>query len=355
VNAESRAARRRNTTSHSARRLTRQIVSGWRTQAIHAAVQLGVPDHLHAGPQSVLQLAETLACSADGLRRLLRALCALGICRERNGDRFALSAAGKLLCRAGSDEPADINLRALALWWGGPMWPMWAHLLYSVRTGASARERITGDSNYDYLQNNAETAATFHAAMRAMTALVADEIAALELWRNIVSMVDVGGGHGELALALLTAHSHLRGTVLDQSHAQAGAEALIARASLTQRCRFTVGSFFDGIPANSDCYVFKSILHNWDDDRCATILERCRKAMHKESCVLLVERVRPAKLRPTIHDEALARTDLNMLAGLGGRERSLDEFEALLRPTGLTIRRVHRTGFEFSAIEAGKA
>ena len=124
-------------------------------------------------------------------------------------------------------------------------------------------------------------------------------------------------------------------------------------SSLTQRphAAFSCAA----IPANSDCYVFKSILHNWDDDRCATILERCRKAMHKESCVLLVERVRPAKLRPTIHDEALARTDLNMLAGLGGRERSLDEFEALLRPTGLTIRRVHQTGFEFSAIEAGKA
>jgi hypothetical protein len=46
--------------------------------------------------------------------------------------------------------------------------------------------------------------------------------------------------------------------------------------------------------------------------------------------LLLVERVRPDRLRPTRRDEALARTDLNMLAGLGGRERSLTDFAALL-------------------------
>ncbi len=351
----SRPASRRAAAHQSARRLTRQIVSSWRTQAIHAAVQIGVLDLLLAGPQRSAQLAEGLDCSADGLRRLLRALCALGICRERGDDCFVLAATGKLLCRENSDETTALNLRALAIWWGGPMWPMWGHLLYSVRTGASARTLLSGESGYSHLQNSPETAATFHAAMRAMTALIAGEIVGLTLWRDFASVVDVGGGHGELTVALLAAHPHLRGAVFDLSHAQAGAEALIADASLQQRCGFVAGSFFDEIPAHADCYLLKSILHNWNDERCAAILDQCRKAMRRESRMLLVERVRPARLRPTIHDEALARTDLNMLAGLGGRERSLDEFAALLRPAGLAVQRVYQTGFEFSVIEAGCA
>jgi hypothetical protein len=42
-----------------------------------------------------------------------------------------------------------------------------------------------------------------------------------------------------------------------------------------------------------------------------------------------------------------------MLAGLGGRERTLDEFAALLHDAGFTMLQTHQTGFEFSVIEAG--
>ena len=32
------------------------------------------------------------------------------------------------------------------------------------------------------------------------------------------------------------------------------------------------GSFFDGVEPGADCYVLKSILHDWDDDQCLAIL-----------------------------------------------------------------------------------
>ena len=64
--------------------------------------------------------------------------------------------------------------------------------------------------------------------------------------------------------------------------------------------------------------------------------------------------MRRGSLGPNCHDQALARTDLNMLAGLGGRERSLNEFAALLVPAGFDIVKVVATRQEFSVIETAR-
>jgi len=333
-----------------AARLVRQIVSGWRTQAIHAAVQLGFPDHLAGKPLSPGELAAATDCSPGATARLLRALCVLGVCREGPDGRFRLTRAGRLLCVDGGGE--GCSLRPLVAWWGGPLWPLWAELAYSVRTGESARERLMGDKHYRHLDRDAALADTFHGAMRAMTALIADEVVAWPGWRETATAVDVGGGHGQLLLAVLAAHTHVHGTVFDTATAQAGALAQIDDAGLAGRAGFVAGDFFDALPAGADCYVLKSILHNWDDDACAAILANCRRAAPGHARLLIVERLRPARLHECVADEGVARTDLNMLAGLGGCERTLEQYAALLDGAGFAVAGCWRTGFEFSLVEA---
>jgi O-methyltransferase domain/Dimerisation domain len=338
------------TPPRAATRLVQHIVAAWRTQALHAAVKLGLPEQLAGGPQPPAALAAALGCDGDGLQRLLRALCTLAVCTERRDGRFALTSTGRLLCSDGGGQ--GTSLRALALWWGGPLWPMWGELDYSVRTGHSARQKLTGAENYGYLEKSAETAQVFHEAMRSMTALILDDVAQLPCWRGATTLVDVGGGHGQLALAILAAQPQLQATVFDLPSAAAGARAQVAAGGLSERCRFVAGSFFESVPAGADCYLLKSILHNWNDERCAAILATCRAAAPPHARLLLVERVRPERLRAGLRDEGLARTDLNMLAGLGGRERSLQEFSTLLKAAGFAVQGVHPTSFEFSVIEA---
>ncbi|MBK6854282.1 MAG: methyltransferase [Burkholderiales bacterium] len=331
-------------------RLVQQITSCWRTQTLLTAVQLELPDRLATGPGDVQQLADACQCSSDGLHRLLRALCTLQVCRERRDGRFELTASGGALCRRPPD--GGVSLRAMVIWWGGPMWPMWGELSYSVCSGRSARARQTGLSNYAFLGQQPEVAAQFHQAMQVMTALIAPEVARLDLWRDAHELIDVGGGNGVLACAVAAAHPHLTVTVLDRADAEPGAAALINHHALAGRVSFVAGDFFAAVPAGADCYLLKSILHNWDDAACGRILATVRQAAPPAGQLLLVERVRPARLRPSSHDEALARTDLNMLAGLGGRERSLAEFAALLGPAGFEITAVSPTSHEFSVIVA---
>ena len=332
--------------------LVQHIVAGWRTQALHAAVTLGVPDALAGGAQSPEALAEKLQCHADALQRLLRALCTLGVCRERADGRYALTAAGRGLC---TDPPEGTpSLRDLVRWWGGPLWPMWAELAYSVRTGRSAREKLTGDANYGFMDGSEEVAAIFHRGQQAVSSLAQGDLVAWPGWRRTKHVVDVGGGHGQVGLALAAAHPRLRVTLFDLPHAQAGAEARLQALALSDRCRFEAGSFFERLPAGADVYLLKSILHNWDDARCRSILQQCAAAAPPSARLLIVERVRPERPGRSARDQSVVRTDLNMLAGLGGRERSEVEYATLLAEAGFGIRSCRPLSFEFSVVEADR-
>lgn len=331
-------------------RLVEHITACWSTQALYVAVELNLPDLLHEGLADTPSLASRCGCDSDALQRLLRALCTLEVCVERSDGRFDLTPAGSLLRQSTAGSAA--GLRALALWWGGPMWPTWGKLAYSVRTGDSARARQTGRSHYGFMDGSPAVAELFHETMRAMTQMVAADVARQAFWPEIRTVVDVGGGHGELVAAVLGAHPHLRATVLDRPDAQDGAQRLLQRLGLTARARFQPGDFFQEVPPGADCYLLKSILHNWCDDDCRRVLHRCAQAASPGTRLLLVERIRSERPTTGPRDRALARTDLNMLIGLGGRERKLAEYAGLLRAAGFEVTGVSQAQHEFDLVEA---
>lgn len=330
--------------------LIERITACWYTQVLRLAAEMDLPELLHAEPADADVLARQCGCETAALRRLLRALCTLDVCRERSDGRFELAPAGELLRRI---PDSGVNgLRAMALWWGGPLWSTWGDLGYSVRTGQSARALHTGRAHYEFMDSGPEMANLFHETMRAMTCLIAVDVAHRRLWHEVRHLVDVGGGHGELAAAMVQAHPHLQATVVDRAHAEAGAVALFSQRQIAGRARFLAGDFFTSLPMGADCYMLKSILHNWDDASCHRILQTCANAAKPGARLLLVERVRSDPLGTRLRDQALARADLNMLTGLGGKERSLLEYAALLQPAGFAITGTAETSHEFSIIEA---
>jgi hypothetical protein len=165
----------------------------------------------------------------------------------------------------------------------------------------------------------------------------------------------VGGGYGELLAGILRDHPGLRGTLFDRPHAMAGAKARLHQAGVADRCEFVGGDFFESVPGDGDLYLLKSVLHNWDDEKCGVILSRCRQSMHRDASLVLVERVLPDRMRSCAADRAVARTDLNMLIGVGGRERTRAEFAALLGVAGFSTTRFVPTPLELAVIEARSA
>jgi hypothetical protein len=328
-------------------RLLEMINASWTTQAIRAACVLRLPELLNSGARDAQRLAADIDGHAPSLRRLLRALLTLGLCTESAPDRYALTAAGHMLRE---DHPR--SLRAWALLAGGPIWQRWSELDQSVRSGISHRRRHGGDDGFDDLALSPAAAAQFHRAMVAITRPVAVAVAHAIDASDVARVVDVGGGSGELISQVLAAQPALHGVLFDLPHGLEGATAVLEAAGVAARCTRVAGSFFDTMPEGGDLYLLKSVLHNWDDARCVQILRRCRAAMAARGRVLVIERVMAERPGTGTQDRAVARSDLNMLVALSGRERTAAEFDALFGAADLQLDSATGRAGEFSLLHA---
>ena len=308
------------------------INAAWTTQVVAAACELAVADSMGDETMTAPALAGRIQADADAVARLLRAMVTLGLCTEDADERFALTDDGALLRSA-----APHSLSAWARLSGSHIWTNWSQLASSIARGESARVRLQGTDDFSYLERNATAAELFNTAMVDLTRPIAEAAARQLDWRTVKMAFDVGGGTGELLATLLEAHPSMRGRILDLPHAEAAAKRHLRARGLEDRCDFLAVSFFDPLPKGADAFLLKSVLHNWDDARAGAILRRCREAATGQTRVIVLERVVPERLSRSSADADVARSDLNMLVGCGGRERTLREFEALLQGAGLRL------------------
>jgi hypothetical protein len=320
--------------------LLEMIEGKWMTQAIGVAAELGIADHLSAGTNRVGPLAAATRCDGDALERLLHALVSLGVCSRDDGAAYRLTSLGELL-RDGRQG----SLRHWAIWSARYHWSTWGKLAESVRSGESARVLAGGANGYEHLERDAAAAEVFNRGLGGLTRIVGSELARRYDFSAVHRVMDVGGGQGQLLSAVLERHPRLHGIVFDRPHA-------IDTALPIERCERVAGDFFESIPARADVYVMKSILHNWDDGACAAILAQCSRAMEPRARLLVVERVLPETFSGETSERPLARSDLNMLVGFSGRERTLADFTALLRSAGLSVHSCQPLALGFSLIEA---
>jgi len=91
-----------------------------------------------------------------------------------------------------------------------------------------------------------------------------------------------------------------------------------------------VGNFFDSIPSGCSAYVLKSVLLDWTDAQCEVILQNLGKAMQSGANLFNVEQLMPERIEVSLAHQDAVRTDLSMLIGPGGRERTARQFAEML-------------------------
>ena len=313
-------------------RLLALINANWTTQAIATAVRLRLPDHLAEQASSADALAQVTGCHAGALHRLLRSLVTLEVVIEGDDGCFALGELGWSL-----RSQATGSLSAWAEFCGTRSWPCWQHLCDCVQTGHSARQLSGGSAGLGFLDEDPEAASLFNRAMASLSFAVAESVACTLSFNGVSRVIDIGGGTGELISVVLRAHSGLRGVLHDRPHAADAARRKLLQAGVADRCEFVAGDFFDAIPSGGDLYLLKSVLHDWDEERARTILMRCRASMPHSARLVVIERLMPQRLCASDSHRAIVRSDLNMLVGPGGHERTEAAFRELLTASGLRV------------------
>ncbi|MEV6272510.1 methyltransferase [Kribbella sp. NPDC051936] len=297
-----------------------RLIGGYQvSQAISVAARLGISDVLATSPQTLSELAQSTGADAPSLARLMRGLTELGLYTD-DGGTFANTELGAALR---VDAP-----RSIAGWarfiGTGSYWQTQAALEQSVRSGETAFSIVHGEPVWEYRARHPEEQDAFDAAMTSMADAVTDAVVAAYDFGRYGTVVDVGGGHGRLLLGILERHPAVKGVLFDQPEVVAGAS--------TDRFQVVGGDFFDSVPAG-DALVLKSVIHDWADAESIAILRNCRDALPAEGRVLLVEQLLDRSPDPV----RTAFSDLNMLIMTGGRERTTDEYAALLAAAGLDL------------------
>jgi SAM-dependent methyltransferase len=336
-------------TPHPSPNTIMDLIAGHRvTAVIHVAAKLGLADLLADGPRTATELAQLTDSHERSLLRLMRALCALGIFSETDGSTFGLTELGFYLT-----AKSERSVRAWALLEGDMLRAGWGQMIESIRTGKTANELAgTSPERFEEMaRTNRAAAALFNEAMVSGTRMQIAALLAAYDFAGIPTLMDVGGGLGELICAIVNRYPSMQGIVFDLPHCEEAAVKNLVASGVADRSRFMAGSFFEAVPAGADAIIMKYIIHDWNDERCVQILRNCHRALKPGARLLVVERVMPARLEATPDHLAVALADLNMMRGPGGCERTEDEHRELLARGGFRMTRIVPFG-RVSVIEA---
>lgn len=314
-------------------------------QAVFAAAELGIADHLADGPKSTGELARQLGLVEEPLYRVLRLLASQSIFFETAPHIFANTPVSNCLR---SDSP--VSLRAMARLRGTDfLYRSFGEILHTLRTGETGREKALGMEGWEYLRSNPEMARLFDDAMTSLARIAAPGIAAAYDFSHWESLMDVGGGNGVLLAAILRAHPKLRGVLGDQQHVLDRARQRgFLDGELANRSSMESCDLFNNIPSGCRAYLMKSVIHDWNDEDSTRILRNCRKAVPNDGALLLVEFDLP-------EDGAPSRgkfTDVTMMIVTGGKERTIPEYKSLLSASGFQLTKVTPTPTGLNVIEA---
>jgi hypothetical protein len=298
------------------------MMAAWTAQTVAAVARLGVADRLHVhGPLTARELVEQHRIDAKPalLERALRACASVGIFTESADGRFGPTALSGVLV---DDAPGSIRQFVELI--GGPWWQLFAGLGDTLASGEP--RKLPSDPGNDE---------KFGKAMRSRVESTRGTIEHAD-FAQARMVVDVGGGLGHFAIALLERHPHLRARVLDLPEVIATAESHAAAidAGLRARLSFVAGDMFADVPA-ADTYVIKTVMHNWDDARCVRLLANCRAGLEEGGRILGVDNV-----LPPMGDTGASGTkllDMLMMLSLPGRERTEAEWQALYAAAGLRL------------------
>ncbi|KAF2303276.1 hypothetical protein GH714_016247 [Hevea brasiliensis] len=242
------------------------------SMSLKCAVQLGIPDiiHKHKQPITLRELASDLQVpptKANCLQRVMRILVHSGffatnkIHENQEEEGYVLTTSSSLLLK---DSPTSLSTNVLAMLDPALVTPCFSLADCFQGNELTPFETYHGMNFWEYGKKNHEFINSLNEAMACDSQLVSlifkDH---KEIFEEVASLVDVGGGTGTLARAIADAYPHMKCTVLDLPQ-------VVADMPETKSLKFVAGDMFQSIPS-AEAVLIKSVLHNWSDEDCIKI------------------------------------------------------------------------------------
>lgn len=319
-----------------------------RSKTMFAAVSLGVFDALAAGPRSAEALARELHLNREALTQLLDAAVGLRLL-AKEGEQYANTpAATTYLCRSSPRRMTGYIHYTNTL-----LWKLWANLEDAVREGRNRwRQTFSWDgpifANFFHTEDAKQE---FLMGMHGFGQISSPEVVGAFDLSRFRRLVDLGGATGHLAIIACQRYPSLRAVVFDLPGAVPLAQKIIASSAVANRIEVAAGDFFiDPLP-EGDVFALGRILHDWTEEKIRTLLRKIYERLPAGGAILIAEKVLTEDKTGPMW--ALMQS-LNMLVCAEGKERTVSEYERLLKWAGFTDVQGRRTNGPLDAVLAIK-
>ncbi|KAJ3688409.1 hypothetical protein LUZ61_017573 [Rhynchospora tenuis] len=326
-----------------------------KTMSLKSALDLGIPDAIYNNgqPMTLSQLHSVLSLppsKKSHLYRLMRLLTHVGFFIEKNDGAcsepvYDLTAQSRLVIK--KNESANMFPFVhchLDNKWLKPSLYIGDWFLQDSKQNPF--ELAFGCTIWEIASREPVVNKMFNDAMVSSRWLFNDYIVRYgeEIFKGIVSLVYVGGGRGAMAEVIAKNFPHVRCTVLDLPH-------VVCDNPNDGLVKFVSGDMFNYIPPANAVFL-KWILHDWSNEDCIRILQRCKDAIPSREAggkVVVLEAV-VGLTSDMISEEPQLLFDMLMLTvNVGGQERDENDWKYLFTEAGFSSYKIIYT-IGFSSI-----
>lgn len=317
------------------------ITAAWFSSALGVAAQLQLAKPVPMKQAiSLTDLAAKCGVTPDGLQRVLNILVSHGYfaydSSESNVTHTALSRA--LTC----GQAGSFVMLQSSDWYRSCFAP--ENVAEALRRDVAPFEQLQGEPFFDLVSRDSTKEEVFAEAMAEITQFCGPFVDGMFSLSPGQRVLDVGGGNGTLCKVLQRRFPSCSFAVLD----------IRCESCQDSNIEFFEGSFLDSVPGGFDHLIMKNILHDWNDDVVLNILSNCASSAEPGTEITIVELLLPETGRPKTPQYPDFDVDWNLFCTLGGKERTLSQFQELLERTGWQFLEARPTGLPFWLLSARK-
>ncbi|CAJ1978860.1 unnamed protein product [Sphenostylis stenocarpa] len=315
-----------------------QAFSFINSMSLKCAIDLCIPDviHKYGQPMPLSQLVASLPIHPSKtcfISRLMQILIHSGFFSQHNVTdneqevSYVLTDASRLLLK---DHPFCMTSLPQAILDPILVNPWFQFSTWFTNDDPTPFHTQYGMTFWDYASREPKLNHLFNDAMTNDTRLISSVVIekCKEVLEGLESLVDVGGGTGTMAKAIVKSFPHLKCTVFDLPHVVQGLQG-------TENIEYVAGDMFEAIPS-ADSIMLKTIMHDWNDEECLKILKRCKEAIANKDKgkVIIIDVVMGNVKGDNKLDQPKLYYDMEMMVMVSGKERNERDWAKLFFSAG---------------------
>jgi O-methyltransferase domain/Dimerisation domain len=246
----------------------------WPSKALLSAVEMELFTELARHPEDLETLQGRLGLHPRSARDFLDTLVALKFLERRDGKYHNTPSTDFFL-----DKRKPSYIGGILEMANSRLYPSWGRLTAALRTGLPQNETTDGGNPFVALYADPARLKEFLGAMTGVSRGANLAIAQKFPWKDYKSAVDIGTAQGDLITQVALANTHLQAIGFDLPEVAPVFEEYVERNGLSERVKFSPGSFFEHPLPKADVVMMGHILHDWNLDEKRMLVRKAWEAL----------------------------------------------------------------------------